>query len=169
MRAKLSEEDIKNLKYQCRAGYVVSILFFLTGSSIIFVLYYINDINSLPKAVLLFLTILTISFLIAFFMMNKYITDINNKVKILDVKKIQAKELKKAYEAGSGGRLSFDGNMKAFNRYDIISDNTRYRINKAFFEACREGDEVIFHIAPKSKHRLKIVLNKDTKYEDLIY
>ena len=102
-------------------------------------------------------------------MMNKYITDINNNEKTLEVKIIQTKELKKDYEAGSGGRLSIDGNMKAFNRYDIIIDNTRYRINEAFFEACREGDEVIFHIAPKSKHRLKIVLNKGTEYEHLIY
>ena len=169
MRAKLSEEGIKNLKYQCRAGYVVSILFFLLGSSITFVLYYINDINSLSEAVLLFLTILTVSFLIAFFMMGKYITDINNNEKFLEVKIIQVKELKKDYEAGSGGRLSFNGDMKAFNRYDIIIDNIRYRVDKTFFEACREGDEVIFHIAPKSKHRLKIVLNKDTEFEDLIY
>ncbi len=78
-------------------------------------------------------------------------------------------QVKKDYEAGSGGRLSSNGDMKAFNRYDIIIDNTRYRINEAFFEACHEGDEVIFHIAPKSKHRLKIVLNKDTEYEHLIY
>jgi len=168
MIEKLSVEDIRGLKYQCRAGYVVSILSFLIGSSLIFGLYYIGEIRSSLNAVLLFLIILIFSFLIAFLMIGKYITDIKKNEKILLVKIIQAKELKKDYEAGSGSSRISDG-TKGFNRYDIIIDNTRYRINEAFFEACHEGDEVTFHIAPKSKHRLKIVLNKDTEYDHLIY
>lgn len=156
MKAKLTEEDIKKLNYQTRPGFIVSIAIF--SICIIFTVLPIieNDYNFVLFELPLFLVLLSI---VIYRMIWRYQTDIRNKEKILEIKTIQKKESIIDYEAGSG-TLYPGQKMKAFDNYSIIIANTRFRVDKDFYETCNAGDEVTFHIAPKSKHRFKMELNK---------
>ncbi len=164
MKSKLSQEDIKKLNYQKRPGFVVSIAIFILGLILTLIAFYENcELYTL----LIFLVSIIISGIVAYLMIGKYQKDISNKEKILEVKTIQKKESITDYEAGSG--TMYPGQkMKGFDSYSIIIANTRYRVDKDFYETCNAGDEVTFHIAPKSKQRLKMGMNKN-KIENKIF
>lgn len=168
MRKTLSDLDIKKLRYQCRMGYVIPFFFFAIGSVLVsatvnFVLNQDSDSlnNNHLFLVLGFMFILSI--FINFKMNGKYISDIRNNEKIIETKTIQRKESKIDTEAGSGNMTPLPHNnpMKEFVRYDLIIENTRYKIDKELFENCANGDKVYFHIAPKSNFRLKIELKRN--------
>ena len=170
MRTPLSAQDIKDLKYQCRMGYVIPFFFFVLGS---FLVSAVVDYIFNPDSVSLnnnhmFLVIggmFILSVFMNFKMNGKYISDIRNNEKILEPKLIQRKESKNDAEAGSGNMTTLPHNnpMKEFKRYDLIIENTRYRIDKDLYENCVNGAEVYFHIAPKSKFRLKIELKENAR------
>jgi len=168
MVEKLTKEDFQILKYQLRGGIVISALIFIIGITIsIFVSLDIAKTVEFSKITVVFSAIiimLLVSFSVFKMSNGKYLTDIKNREKVLKKFKIERKEAKLDTEAGSGN-LSIDGNMKTFIRYDIIVKSTRYRVDQKFFEACTEGDEVLFHIAPKSDFRLYIQLKKDKNFK----
>lgn len=171
MRRTLSKQEIKQLKYQCRMGYVIPFFFFVISSvlvSVIFDTMFYNGNGSLNNNHI-FLSVgimFILSVLMNFKMNGKYISDIRNNRKIFEIKTIQRKESKIDAEAGSGNMTSLPHNnpMKVLKRYDLIIENTRYRIDKELFENCSQGDEVYFHIAPKSKFRFKIELKENIKH-----
>jgi len=166
MKTKLTQEDIQKLNYQKRPAFLISGLIFILGVAISIMVNYENEEDY--TLIMLFVTIV-ISPSVAYLMMGKYQKDISNKEKILEVKTIQKKESITDYEAGSGKITDvFAKDMKTFDNYSIIIDNTRFRVDKDFYEACNAGDEVSFHIAPKSKHRLTMELNKN-KLENTIF
>ncbi len=163
MKHILTEKDIKELKYQCRMGYVIPLMLFILGTFIGGAIYELNfNTNSsglnLKIDLLIALGILIISFLVSHLMNNKLYSDIRNNEKISETKIIQKKSDKIDYEAGSGNMTTLPHNnpMKEFTRYDLIIDNTKYRIDKELFDKCSDGDEVLFFYAPKSKYLLSI-------------
>ncbi len=163
MKIKLTEADIKDLKYQTRAGKVVSSMIFILGSAITLVSSSLSETYYLGKStdlIIILLLIIILSISILYSMTGKYISDIENKEKLLEFKVISKKESKYTYEAGSG-TLYVGQEMKQLNEYSFIIDNYRYKIEKSLFDKCNEGDDVVLFIAPKSKHRLGIELKND--------
>ncbi len=163
MRIKLTEQDIKDLKYQCRMGYIIPFLFFIIGSFLItgFVHFIITIFKEPEGDIYIYITIgivFVLSILINFIMNGKVKRDIRNGEKILKKKTIQRKESMVDVEAGSAnvGTMPHNRRMNKFIRYDLIIDNTKYRIDKELFEKCKDGDDIYFHIAPESKFRIKI-------------
>lgn len=107
-------------------------------------------------------TFVTISILLNIFMNRKYISDIKNGEKNYEVKIIQLKEKTKDFEAGSA-TIYIGQEMNEFYRYDLIIENTRYRVDKELFENCENGGEIVFYTAPKSKYLLQMELKKNTR------
>lgn len=170
MRKALTAQDIKDLKYQCRMGYIIPFFFFVLGTLIVStIIYYLFNQESEGlnnyHMLLVFVAMFILSIFINFKMNGKYISDIKNYEKIIETKTIQRKESKNDVEAGSGNMTTRPHNnpMKEFKRYDLIIENTRYRIDKELFENCEDGGEVYFHIAPKSKFRLRIEAKGDAR------
>lgn len=125
------------------------------------VYFLLNNIELNNEHIALVLIVMfCISLFINFKMNRKYRIDIRNNEKILIPKTIQRKESKTDYEAGSGHitPLPHNNPMKGFTRFSLIIENTRFRVDKELFESCKDGDEVFFHVAPKSNFRLSIQL-----------
>jgi amino acid permease len=163
MRLRLTEKDIKELKYQCRMGYVLPAMIFILGTFIGGAIYELNfNKNSsglnIEIDLLIALGFLIVSYAISHLMNKKYYSDIRNNEKLSEKKIIQRKIDKTDYEAGSGNMTTLPHNnpMKEFTRYDLIIDNIKYRIDKELFDNCNDGDEVLFYYAPKSKYLLSI-------------
>jgi len=163
MRLQLTEKDIKDLKYQCRMGYILPFLIFILGSIIVGSIYELNfttNNNGLNFKIdfLISMVFAIISLLVSYIINKKYYSDLRNNEKESEIKIIQRKTEKKDYEAGSGNMttLPHDNPMKEFIRYDFIIDYTNYRVDKELFELCSNGDEVLFFYAPKSKYLLSI-------------
>ena len=164
MKTKLTQKDIQKLNYQKRPGFLMSSLIFILWIGLTVLANYESEDNY--TFIILIVTII-ISITVYYLMVRKFQKDISNKEKILEVKIIQKKESISDFEAGSGTMYPRQ-KMKSFDSYSIIIDNTRYRVDKGFYETCNAEDEITFHIAPKSKHRLKMVLNKN-KLENKIF
>ena len=175
MRAELTEEDIKELKYCCRPGIIIPFLFFLIGSIFIIVL----ENENLPYVKLAFTTwqIITASLIlylgiwifIGYLMIRKYVADIRNGEKEIEVKIVMQKESKEDYEAGSGisgtsGTYYTENEMTAFTNCSIIVENTRYRVDEDFYKSVKVGDEVCFHYGPISRDLIKIEMKKMPVY-----
>ncbi|NPD47649.1 MULTISPECIES: hypothetical protein [unclassified Lentimicrobium] len=163
MKRQLSSKDIKDLKYQCRMGYIIPFFFFMIGSFLVLAILDFFLLDTPLKNEFMALTLIAmfaISILINYQMNRKYLIDIRNNEKVLIPKTIQRKESKTDYEAGSGNRSTLPHNnpMKSFIHYSLIIENTRFRVDKELFESCKDGDEVFFHMAPKSNFRLSIQL-----------
>ena len=165
MRMRLTEQDIKDLKYQCRMGYIIPFFFLTLGSIFItgFVHLIITGIKEPEGDFHIYMTIgviFIVSILINYLMNGKLKKDIQNGEKILEQKTIQRKESMIVAEAGSAnvGNLPHFRPMNTAIRYDLIIDNTKYRIEKELYEKCKDGDDIYFHIAPISRFRIKIDL-----------
>jgi hypothetical protein len=163
MGIQLTEKDIKGLRYQCRMGYVLPAMIFILSTFILGVIYELNFNTktvglNLEIGLLIAFVSLILALLISFQMNKKYYSDIRNNIKVYEKKIIQKKTYKKDYEAGSGNMTSLPHNnpMNEFIRYDLIIENTTYRVDKELFDKCSDEDEVLFFYAPKSKYLLSI-------------
>jgi len=167
MRAELTKEDIKELKYSCRPGVIIPFLFFLLGS--IFIVTLENENLPYVKFALTTWQIITASLvlylgiwvLIGYLMIRKYVSDIRNGEKEIEVKIVMQKESKVDYEAGSGlsglsGTGYTDQEMTPFTNCSIIVENTRYRVDEYFYKSVKVGDEVCFHYGPISRDLIRI-------------
>jgi len=90
-----------------------------------------------------------------FFNKQKKLADISNKEKLLEIKVLEKKSLRKDWEVGSGSVANYQ-EMKPFDLYNFFIDGVKYTVDKELYEACDAGNELVFHIAPKSGHLLKI-------------
>ena len=165
MRKKLTEKDIKDLKYQCRMGYIIPTMIFVIGTFIFGTIYELN-FNSksnglnIEMTFLIALGFMVLSFFISYKMNHKLISDIKYNEKVVETKIIQKREYKRDYEAGSG-TLYINQEMNGFDSFSIIVENYRYRINKDLFMKSNEGDEVLFYYTPISRHLINIELKKE--------
>ena len=162
----LSENEINELKYQCRMGYILPFLFFAISTVLggyIYETYFNYKAVGMNLQIDLFILIFFFIFsvFLSFRMNRKLYLDIRNKEKVAEKKIIQRKIEMKDYEAGSGNMTSLPHNnpMKEFMRYDIIIENTKYRVDKDLFDNCSNGNEVLFLYAPISRYRLSIIKN----------
>lgn len=161
MVRSLTSRDIKEIKYQCRMGYILPILLFIIGTPITLLICELNSNNLDSEQIILF-SFALLSLFIGYKMNWKYILDIRNGVKQVETKIIQAKESKRSYEAGSGS-LYFGQEMKGNDLYYIIVENIRYKVDSQIFSACSKGDEILFNYAPNSKYLIDFELKKTTR------
>lgn len=163
MKHLLTNKDIKDLKYQCRMGIILPFLLLTILILVIFAIVYVKKIEFSNIIVLISIaSSVIISIFLNIFMNRKYISDIKNGEKNYEVKIIQSKEKTKDTEAGSA-TICIKQKMNEFYRYDLIIENTRYRVEKELFESCENGDEIVFFTAPKSKYLLQIELKKNIR------
>ncbi len=165
MRKKLTEKDIKDLRYQCRMGYVIPTMIFIIGTFISVAIYELNfnsKSNGLNTEMILLIALgfIVLSFFIGYKMNWKYLSDIRNNEKEIEIKTIQKKESKRDYEAGSG---TLGQEMKGFDSFNIVVGNYRYRVDKDLFMNCNEEDEVLFNYAPISRYLINIELKKKAR------
>ena len=163
MRKTLTTKDIKELRYQCRMGYIIPSMLFVIGTALASGVYELNfnDKTGINWLMILFIALLIgmLSFFIGYRMNWKYISDIKSNEKVVEAKNIQKKELKRDYEAGSG-TLFIGQEMNGFDSFSIIVDNYRYRVEKDLFFNSSEGDEVYFNYGPTSKYLINIELKQ---------
>ncbi|WP_430815489.1 hypothetical protein [Carboxylicivirga sp. RSCT41] len=158
----LTREDIKELRYQCRMGYIIPFFISIVGSAIVITLFeiHINQAAAFDYGTnaLLVTVVALIAVLVSYYMNHKYYGDISNNYKIAQTKVLERKVRKKDFEAGSGNATTMPHkrSMKSFTRYDFIIDNTVYRVDKQLFNTCHDGDKVLFYYAPKSKYLLSM-------------
>ncbi len=165
MRKKLNERDIKDLRSQCRIGYVIPFMIFILGTFISGAIYELNfnlksDGLNTKIILLIALGFIIISFFVSYKMNWKYLLDIRNNEKEIELKTIQKKEYKRDYEAGSG---SLGQEMNGYDSFSIVVENYRYRVDKDIFINSNEGDEVFFYYAPISEYLINIELKKMTE------
>jgi hypothetical protein len=164
MRKKLTKKDIKELRYQCRMGYVIPAMIFILGTFISGAIYELNfntesDGINVEMILLITLGFIALSFFTNYKMNWKYISDIRNDEKVIETKTIQKKEYKTDYEAGSG-TLYIGQEMKGYDSFSIVVENCRYKVDKDVFLNCNEGDEIIFNYAPISRYLINIEQKK---------
>jgi hypothetical protein len=160
MRKKLTAEDIRKLKYACRPGIIFPVIILLIGLLILLDIVFILNIElTRVEMALVILTLFLISLFVGYGITYKLIRDIRNGEKSGELKKISKKHSYISYEAGSGS-LYIGQKQKAHDIYNLIIDNVKYRVEREFYEASDEGDEVILFYAPISRFRLSIELKK---------
>lgn len=166
---QLTEKDRKELKYQCRMGYILPPMLFVFGTFIALALYESIVNSSLYELNLKIGTgiafgVLILSIWVSYLMNNKYYSDLRNNEKVSKVKTIQWKTQKKDFVAGSGNATTLPHNnaMKEFIRYNLIVENTKYRVDKTLYNQCSDGDKVLFFYAPKSMYLLGIEIKSKT-------
>ena len=156
MKRNLSDLDKRIIKYSYRPGYLVSIIFvfmcflFALGHS----LYHDKEFNEFLGPAILLICFLGI--LILFLIIRPSYIDLKSDYKIVEKKKIQSKESKTDYEAGSA-TLYIGQKMNSFQAYSLIIDNTRSRVEPAFFDSVIEGEIIGFEFTSHKKHLLRMV------------
>lgn len=161
MNLQLSEKDINELKYQCRAGIVIPAFLFLIV--VIFQMYlYIDNSFQVNDTILISLASAFAGAIILSFIINrKYYADLRIGDKETTSATIQHKMQKKDFEAGSGIVSKYYSRpMNEFIRYDIMVNNIVYRVDKEFYDKCSEGDEIVMYYARKSRYLLGFELKK---------
>ena len=161
-RKTLTRSDKKELKYQCRMGYIIPVLIFIIGTGVIFAIYLSSLDNLLENFdieifTLLLVILAVLSVVISFSMNKKYFADIRNNEKLIETKTIQKKLYDSDSEAGSG-TFHAAQNMKKFDKYEIVVENVRHRVDKDLFDHCNEGDKVLFSYGPVSSYLINIEL-----------
>ncbi len=162
MTKSLTQADIKELRHQCRMGYLLPVFLFVLLSNIALIIHHsfydFNEISFTELDGIIILACIAFSIWVSHRMNGKYYEDIRNNRKVAERKVLQRKQSKRDFEAGSGNMTTRPHNnpMNEFTRFDFIVDNTLYRVDKVLFENCSEGDLVSFYYAPKSKYLLSI-------------
>jgi hypothetical protein len=152
-----TNEEIKDIKYAKRYGYVFSSAFMLFGIILLIVNYTqekainILDIRTLTT---IFLTI-GVSYLILFGMNRKINKDLKFEKKLIETKTVEKKENTVDYEVGSGslyipglGKLFpkiWGQEMKSFNVLRLTIDGEEYSVGKEIYENVKEGDSIELH------------------------
>lgn len=162
----LTPQDIKELKYQCRMGYILPFFILTIGSIVTTSLYelYINKETAINTQAIVYIVMLYAALAVwtGYRMNRNYYQDIRNNRKTAIPKIIQKKVAHKDFEVGSGNYTTLPHNkeMKSFTRYNLIIEHQKYRITKELYELCSDGDEVLFYYAPASKKLLSIEKNQ---------
>jgi len=160
---QLTESDRVEIKYQLRAGVVIASILFFT-SLLIMIFYYVKDLPSIFFSSIDIIEWIALSLagaLLTFLLINrKYLEDLRCGEKDTVVSVIERKTKKTDFEAGSGCVGSAGVRMKEFIRYDIIIDNTIYRVDEKFYNECAEGDRIILYFARHSRYHLGFELKK---------
>ncbi|MEI6853074.1 MAG: hypothetical protein WCL06_09530 [Bacteroidota bacterium] len=163
MKATLTPEDIKSLRYECRPGILFGVGIFFLGGLVIYMCFVLMSEKAADNIYLYTFGSLSIIMLVSFILgrifISKYLQDIKNNEKDLIRYPIQKKEGKVDNEVGSGS-LRIGQEMKACDHFLLTIDDSIHDVDKEMFERANVGDEVTMHIAPVSGHVLKIELSR---------
>jgi len=165
MKTELTQQDIKELKYEKRIGYVFAgiiltfcaffnLWFFATNCEREWSLLLLRDwlLVLLTDFVILILSLLTT------FLINRKINkDLFAGIKIVTTEKIEWKEHRIDYKAGSGVKAP---GMKPFSKYIFILNGIAYNVEKELFDSVEKGDLVEIHTAKCSEALLGIKKKK---------
>jgi hypothetical protein len=162
---RLTPEDRRLLKQQLKPGVVIPMLLLFLGLIILLFLVVSDQINTeyISESEFIVLYISTLFFttvILGYLISRKYLMDLRNGVKQIEIKRIEKKETIVSREAGSG-TLYTGQPMKEVGVYAIIVDHTRFRIDKDRFDNCKENGQVEFHMGPISKHLIRIEPKKE--------
>lgn len=156
---RLSEEEIKQLKYNLRPGFVFGIFLVVVGILVYFISgtedYDIQSFKLIPVAIII------CAFILTWLINRKILKDLNYRTKLISLGTISKKECETDYEAGSGLGTSLTGNehayhmkMKSYDKCSLIIDNVRHNVNKDFWDSVEEGEEIEIH---KTKYTDSII------------
>lgn len=161
MKYTLTEKDIKELRFTCRMGYLIPAMLIVIMNLMLFGVVMVNKLSYSDSRIRLALGgIVLLSVLIGFFMNRKYVADIRNQEKVVETGTIQTKEELTDFEAGSGSYWHGGRRMNEFDRYNLIVNNIRHRVDKEFYDQCEVGMKVDIFYAPASRLLLGIELHK---------
>jgi len=168
---KLTETDIKKIKYEKRMAFIFSGLLLCFGG--LFNLAYIltNKDRNWTILSLVNLSLLGLCALIVRLMNRKYNNDLNDGMKIKKLEKVERKENITSYEAGSGAMHSpilgtlfpkiWGQKMKPNQKYILVVNNYEYEVEKEVFEKVSENEFVEMLYAKHSEMLLGIENHKD--------
>lgn len=160
MKQNLTEKERKILKYSTRTGYIFGAFIFI----LIVLAYILTKIDILRiTSDYLFLIGVLFCIMIVWLVNRKWWIDLRNNEKEVVTKRVNKKESKVEFAAGSSVGISTTGKksplfleQKSYVEYSLIIENVRYKVDKEVWEKVKEKDEVEFHYAPKSKYLLGI-------------
>jgi len=168
---KLTDNDIKKIRYEKRMAFIFSGLLLCFGG--LFNIAYILS-NKDRNWTILFLVnifLLGLCALIVRLMNRKYNKDLNDGLKIKKLEKLERKESITSYEAGSGTLHSpilgalfpkiWGQKMKPNQKYILVVNNYEYEVEKEIFEKVTENEFVEMLYAKHSEILLGIEIHKD--------
>ena len=163
---KLSSEDIKELKYEKRFGFIFPAMI-IAFAVLMNILYFLTVPE--PKMVYVILintAVVLLSLLLNYKMNRKLNMDLREGIKIPKRAKVQDKEHTASSEAGSGmmyipilGDIFpklWGQKMRPKEYHSLIINNTRYEVDQNLYEAVSHGDEVNIYYAENSNSQLGI-------------
>lgn len=163
---KLSSEDIKELKYEKRFGFIFPAMI-IALAVLLNTLYFLTvQEPNMICAILINSAVLLLSLLLNYKMNHKLNMDLREGIKIPKRAKVQDKENIISSEAGSGmlhipilGDLFpklWGQKMRKTEGYFLILNNARYEVDQNLYEEVTVGDEVNIYYAENSNSQLGI-------------
>ncbi|MBP1637797.1 MAG: hypothetical protein H6Q18_586 [Bacteroidetes bacterium] len=152
-----TKEEIDEIKYAKRYGYIFSSAFIVFGATLLLLIYSFNrfiDFSDLNVIAIIISTI-GLSYLILVGMNRKINKDLKSEKKLIETKIVEKKEKTIDYEVGSGslyvpvlGKLFpkiWGQEMKSYEVLRLTIDGEKYNVGKDIFDNIKEGDNIELH------------------------
>ena len=162
----LTKENMKQLKYNLRRGFIVGIILLVIGA----IVYALSGIKEFDGTLLKQVSwgFLVLTFILTWLVNRNTLQDLQYGMKLITPGTLSKKTWKQDYEAGSGVGMSFSGkehayhlSMRGYKKYFVIINNVRYPVKQDFWESVNEGDEVEIHKTKFSGQILEFSKKKD--------
>jgi len=155
---RLTQENITEIKYAKRFGYIFGIIFLCFG--LLLSIFFYFELNKPANWLSTYrISIVFASIFITFLFNRKYNKDLSHNEKIIKTDILIDKREEDNYEAGSAMPMPFIQKMKKSIRYYFIIGNTEYNVEKEIYNQVEIGEEVNLHYALCSKMLLEITKN----------
>ena len=162
---KLTEPDIKLIKYEKRTGYVFAAMILVFGALFNIIYLYGNEID-LNFLFLIDFLVLLVAAIVLRLINRKFVKDLRDNIKIVKIEKVDDKITITDYEPGSGSLTNpvlgallpglFKQEMKPFEKYKLTINNYQYDVDEPFFKSTNKGDYVRMFYSKHSKLLLGI-------------
>lgn len=164
MYRNLTERNRKDLKNQCKMGFVICLVVFMlttvVGITVYEVVFDPGNTGLNPEmSISIAGGVLLLSVLLKFLINHKYYSDLRNNKKVLLTKKLAGK----SKSLDSFGFKEANLSKGTINRFEFIVDDIKFRIDESLYQSCADGDKLVFSYAPKSKYLLDIEKSKENK------
>ena len=153
---KYSKKDIKAIKYEKRFGVIISVgILFLVAIGNLYALTNTEANTDLTKLILIDLAVIIASMTITYFINKKFNLDLKEGHKKIIIEKVEKKEDKLSYEAGSGS-LYIGQEMKESTIFYLIIKGFKHDVEKNLYDSLKEGDNVNMYYTRHSEILLGI-------------
>lgn len=170
---KLTDKDIKTIKYEKRTGYVFP-GFILAFGSFYLLFYTLSNQNISWKIIILFAAgLIGISILTSILINRKYNMDLRSGTKMVRIEQVEQIETLTSYEAGSGAMYIpilgdrfpklWGQKMRPKIKFNLIINGFRFEVEKDDFSKVKTGDQVEMHYTMHSDTLLGIEFKKEKK------